>query len=317
MKSFLSLALKKLFHKRLNRFLSKRHYLIIFRNGSAIGDHVYLSSIIAKIHNQNNKKIILFTNYFDLFLNNPKIYKLFKFKANSIIWFFLESLKSDSILEFHSIHATYENHYIKKKYFLFFHKKKKIHLGQAMSSHFNLDIDYKNLKNEFFFSKKELKEYEDELELPLNFSLIQSTSKTSFTKNKEWKLERMQSIVDHFSEINWIQIGLSSEPRLKNCIYKLDLDLRKLAFVIFKCDFLVTYEGLFNHLASSFNKKNFLIHTGFLPIEAFNYSNNIVIEANSKMKCYPCYDIHCESHTEDCLKNLTVDLVINKIKNNL
>jgi hypothetical protein len=47
----------------------------------------------------------------------------------------------------------------------------------------------------------------------------------------------MQSIVDYFSQINWIQIGLSTEPKLNNCIYKLDLDLRSLALVISKCNF--------------------------------------------------------------------------------
>ena len=82
-------------------------------------------------------------------------------------------------------------------------------------------------------------------------------SKSSFTENKEWKLEGMQYIVNYFNKINWIQIGLSSEPKLENCEKYLDLDLRKLAFLISKCEFLVTYEGLFNHIASCFNKKKF------------------------------------------------------------
>ena len=82
--------------------------------------------------------------------------------------------------------------------------------------------------------------------------MIQSVSKSSFTKNKEWKLDGMQNIIDHFKNVNWFQIGLSSEPNLKNCGNYLDLELRKLAFVISKCDFLVTYEGLFNHFGIMF-----------------------------------------------------------------
>ena len=44
--------------------------------------------------------------------------------------------------------------FLKKKYFLFFHKEKNIHLAQAMSDHFNLDIDYKDLKMNFFLRKR-------------------------------------------------------------------------------------------------------------------------------------------------------------------
>ena len=126
-----------------------------------------------------------------------------------------------------------------------------------MSEHFELNIDFDNYKNEFFFSKEELINFRKKINLPEKFSLIQSTSKTSFTQNKEWSFEGMQSVVDYFANINWVQIGLSTEPKLNNCIHKLDLDLRSLAFVISKCDFLVTYEGLFNHLASCFEKKLF------------------------------------------------------------
>lgn len=313
MKNFFFSIIKK----KINSLLEKNNYIVIFRNGSAVGDHVYLSGLIKKICIQNKKKIILFTNYYDLFLNNPRIYRLFKFKKKSFIWFFLRLFKGKSILEFGSIHATKENHNNKKKYFLYFHNNRTIHLAKAMSEHFDLNIDNKNFENEFFFSKKELIKFENELNLPKKFSLIQSSSKTSFTKNKEWKFEGMQSIIDHFSKIKWVQIGLSSEPKLKNCIYKLDTDLRKLAFIISKCEFLVTYEGLFNHLASCFNKKNFLIHTGFLPTEAFNYANNIIIEKNSKMSCYPCYDLECESHTKNCLENLSEEFVIDLIKKNI
>ena len=105
---------------KLNFFLEKRNYLIIFKNGSAVGDHVYLSGVIKKINEKSKKKIILFTNYFNLFLNNPRIYKLFKIKNNSFIWYFLKNLKNKSILEFKSIHATIENHDLKKKIFFIF-----------------------------------------------------------------------------------------------------------------------------------------------------------------------------------------------------
>ena len=315
LKNFIKFFIVIILKKPMNYFLKKNNFLVVFRHGSAVGDHVYMSSVIDKM-DKLDKKIILFTNYYQIYFHNPKIYKLFKFEKKSLIWVFLKMLTCESILEFNSKHAIKENHEIKKKYFLYFHKRK-MHLAEAMSEHFNLNLDYKNLKNEFYFSESEKKDFDKKLNLPKKFSLIQSISKSSFTKNKEWKLEGMQYIVNYFNNINWIQIGLSSEPKLENCEKYLDLDLRKLAFLISKCEFLVSYEGLFNHIASCFDKKNFLIHTGFLHEEAFYYKNNIIIEKNKDLKCYPCYSIDCKTHREDCLKNITNDYAVKIIERNI
>ena len=124
-----------------------------------------------------------------------------------------------------------------------------------MSEHFNLDIDYSNLKNEFYFSKDELIFFKENIKLPNKFALIQSITKKTYTSNKDWSVDGMQGIIDYFSHINWIQIGKSDEPKLKNTEHLLDLNLRELAYVIYRSSFIVSYEGLFNHLASCFDKK--------------------------------------------------------------
>ena len=311
-KKLISNFIKKFLSKYFNKFLERRNSIIIFRNGSAIGDHVYMSSIIREIFIREKKKIYLFTNYYEFYLNNPRVRKIFKINKKNFFWFFLRNLKGKSILEFDSLFSKKN----KDKHFLFFHKKN-IHLAQAMSEHFNLNIKYENLKNEFFFSKNEIESFKYKIPLPKKFSLIQSTSKKTFTKNKEWKINGMQNIVNSFENINWVQIGKSGEPILKNCKTVFDLELREIAYVIYKCNFLVTYEGLFNHIASCFNKKNFLIHTGFLPVEAFFYQNNILVERNSNMNCYPCFKLNCKSHIKDCEENLKEEFVINKIRSNI
>ena len=126
----------------------------------------------------------------------------------------------------------------------------------------------------------------------------------------------MQKIVDSFQGVNWFQIGTSNEPKLKNCKYLFDLELKELAFIIYKSNFLVCYEGLFNHLASCFDKKNFLIHTGFLHSNSINYQNNILIEENLKMPCYPCFELNCENHNVDFVNLLNENKVIDIIKKN-
>ena len=294
---------------KINKLLDKKNIILIYRKGSAIGDHLYMTSVLREIASKGYK-IILFSNYFELFLNNIRIKKIYKMKKN--IFFFLNLFKGRNILEFRSPYNNIEN-----KHFLFFHKNSKIHLSKANSEHFNLDLKYEKLDNEFFFSKNELTKWNKSIHLPLKFSLIQSTTKKKFTSNKEWDINGMQGIVNHFKKINWIQIGKSNEPKLKNCTHLMNLNLRELAYVVYKSEFLVTYEGLFNHLASCFNKKNFLIHTGFLPIEAFNYKNNILIENNKDYPCYPCYDINCKDHLNLTKKNIKIEEVIKKIEDNI
>ena len=312
MKKIIFLFLNSVFSPIINILLSFFKTIIIFRNGSAIGDHVYMSSIIRELKIKK-KKIILFTNYSELYLNNKRISKLYNFEIDSIVWFFLRCIKGKNIFEFNSI-------YIKEninKHFLFFHKPNKIPLAQAMSEHFNLNLNYSNLQNEFFFSKSEIIHFENTIKLPSSYALIQSCTKKTFTSNKDWKLNGMQNIINSFPNINWIQIGRSNEPKLSNCLHYFNLKLRELAYVIFKSDFLVSYEGLFNHLAACFKKKNFLIHSGFLHIDSVNYTNNIIIEENNKMDCYPCFDLHCKGHAKKFADKLKDEKVINIIRNNL
>ena len=311
-KIFLKFIVNKFFKNLLNFFLKKNNIVILFRSGSAIGDHVYMSSIVREISTKLNKKIILFTNYYEFFINNPRIYKLFRIKKKNILWFFLNNMRCETILEFRSIHKDINN-----KHFLYYHKKKRIHLAQAMSEHFNLNIDYEDLKNEIFFSKKEIIMYEKKINLPKKFAVIHSSSKSNYTNNKEWKVEGMQKIVKYFDKINWLQLGIENDPKLSNCTHLLNLNFRELAYVISKCDFLITYEGLFNHIASCFNKKNFLIHLGFLPVEAFNYKNNIVIERNKYLECYPCFSLVCEFHKKFIKNYFDEKFVIESIEKNL
>ena len=299
----------RILRNKINKLLDKKNIILIYRKGSAIGDHLYMTSVLREIA-LKGYKIILFSNYYELFLNNIRIKKIYKIKKN--IFFFLNLFKGRNIVEFRSPYNNIEN-----KHFLFFHKNSKIHLSKANSEHFNLNLKYEKLDNEFFFSKNELTKWNKSIHLPLKFSLIQSTTKKKFTSNKEWDINGMQGIVNHFKKINWIQIGKSNEPKLKNCTHLMNLNLRELAYVVYKSEFLVTYKGLFNHLASCFNKKNFLIHTGFLPIEAFNYKNNILIENNKDYPCYPCYDINCKDHLNLTKKNIKIEEVIKKIEDNI
>ena len=311
-RKIINFILLRILNPLINFFLSFLNYVVIFRFGTAIGDHVYLSSIIRQINLSTNYKIILFTNFPEFFFNNPRIKIIVRSSNNSFYSYILRRFKGNSILEFRNqINGKSNNEHFLQKY------DYKTHLAQASSGHFPFDLNYKKLKNELFFSKDEKKKFKQKFKLNKNFSIIHSQSKKTFTKSKEWKKNGMQKIVNKFDKINWIQVGIKSETKLKNCNIFLDLTLREVAYLIKRSDFIICYEGFFNHLASCFNKKTFLIHTGFLPVEAFKYRNTIVIENNQKMKCYPCYDLVCKTHKKNLLKNLSNNFVFKKIKNNL
>ena len=55
-KKLISNLIKKFLSKYFNNFLEKRNIIIIFRNGSAIGDHIYMSSVIREISIREKKK---------------------------------------------------------------------------------------------------------------------------------------------------------------------------------------------------------------------------------------------------------------------
>ena len=117
MKKIIYLFLKLVIAPIANCVLNFFGIFVIFRNGSAIGDHVYMSSVIRLIK-LKKKKIILFTNYPELYFNNKRIYKLYSFKIKSTFWFLLRCCKGNNILEFNSIHIK-EN---MSKHFMFYHK---------------------------------------------------------------------------------------------------------------------------------------------------------------------------------------------------
>ena len=55
-KNFIKFIIKKIIRPLIMHYLKKKNYIIIFRCGSAIGDHVYMSSIIKKIYDLKKKK---------------------------------------------------------------------------------------------------------------------------------------------------------------------------------------------------------------------------------------------------------------------
>ena len=300
--------------KILNNFLNFLRIKFIFRNGKAIGELVYLTSLVSFFYKKNYRVIVL-TKYPEIFYNNFKIYlnlnsdRLFFLKK--IIFKILFKIEGENIINFNPFNSKLkvDDHFLKNY-------SQDTHFLSSVSQKLGIFMDYRNIQNEFYFSKIEEEKLKNKLKLPDSYALIHSESKKTFALNKEWGSEKMQKVVDGYNNITWVQIGLSSDFPLEGVIHKFDLTIREMGFLVYKCKFLVSLEGVFNHLASCFKKKNFLILSGMLPFQASYYKNNVIISNTEKLRCYPCYQLNnCNVEGKPCTNGILVDDVLKKIKN--
>ena len=300
-------------------FLKKINIFIIFRTGNAIGDQLLLTGVINLIKTKYNFKIILFVSYTEFFINNPNIYKLYKYSENKIICKIfhkiLTKLNNDRVKEF--VYVPNNNSNSKKIFDL--QNFQNIHLAEYHSKNLNLNLDFKDFNNEIFFSKDEINNFNKKFKLPENFALIHSQGKTTFTKNKEWGPLKFQKIVDKITNIDWVQMGRNTDHKLIGTLrFYNNLNLRELCFIIYKCKFLVCLEGLYNHIANCFNKKTFLILSGFLNEKNITYKNNIIIKNFDNLTCYPCYKIYdCDIPGKPCTNQILENDLIKKINSEI
>jgi ADP-heptose:LPS heptosyltransferase len=299
----------------INSYLEKNNFFILYRFGPAIGDQLLMTGLVNLIKKKYNFKILVFTNYPELFFNNPNIYKVYSFNKMFSI-FIYKMFKYLDILRIREF--LYISDYKKIDGISSLSNYKDIHVAEYHSKNIKLFLDFKNYKNEFFFSTEEIVRFEKDLNLPKRYSVIQAQGKTSFTKNKEWDFVKFQEVVNKLKNITWVQLGTKNQKELSN-IYKFysNLNLRQLAYIIYRSDFILCLEGLYNHLGNCFNKKTFLILSGFVSEKNIKYSNNILIKKFDDLACYPCYRLYdCNIIGKPCTNLITSNEVVDVIKNN-
>jgi ADP-heptose:LPS heptosyltransferase len=305
-----------MFKTVIKNYLEKKNFFILYRFGPAIGDQLLMTGLVNIIKREYNFKILVFTNYPELFFNNPNIYKVYS--LNKIFGFFIyKVLKYFDISRINEF--SYISDYKKIDGILDLSNYKDIHLVEYHSKNIKLSLDFKNYKNELFFSDEEIIKFENDLDLPKKYSVIQAEGKTTSTKNKEWNLVKFQEVVNNLKNITWVQVGVKDNKELRN-IHKFysNIHLRQLAYIIYRSDFILCLEGLYSHLANCFKKKTFLILSGFISEKNIEYSNNILIKKFDQLACYPCYKLYdCDVEGKPCTNLITSDEVVHLIKDNI
>jgi ADP-heptose:LPS heptosyltransferase len=313
MKQLATQTLKYPLSHLVNSLLGYFNIFVIFRAGDSIGDQLCMSAIVRLVDMQYKHRIIVISTYPELFLNNPRIwknYKLIQNKSGNFIVRALRFLSGKWLVNF-----LYTNNNLIYEEFMRIDAKK-LHLVEAHSAHFKININFNEIKNEIYFSEDETKALISKFNLPSHYAVIQPNGKITYTPNKNWGFKNYQAVVLSLGQENWIQVGAYSDKVLNNATnYSGKTSLRELAFLIKYADFVLADEGLLNHIASAFNTKSYVVYSGFSPTEIANYDRTISIVNKPQVECSPCWIRgKCPQKIKYCTENISVNQVVNKIK---
>lgn len=301
----------------MNRVLKRLNIFILYRFGSAIGDQLCMSAIVENLFDQHKLNVIVFSNYSELFENNPKVYKNYSFKKipkllRNTLLTVLRRCEGEHIASFcfpadkkHTL-----EHYMRSS-------RAKISLIEAHALHFRKKLTVKNAIPKLYFSDNELQRFAVKFkDLPAHYSIVQPIGKTTYTPNKEWGFKKFQNVIKSTREVNWVQTGLSNDLLLDNAIdcRGRTESLRELAYIISKADYILCLEGLFNHLAASVGTTSFCIFSGFHPTEIALYPTTVPIVLNPQAECSPCWLLEQCPNKKYCTEGIRPEDVTRAIK---
>jgi ADP-heptose:LPS heptosyltransferase len=297
----------------LNYILRVLNIFVIYRVGHAVGDQLCMSAVIRLIDQQFSFKIIVISSFPELFYNNPRVWKNFKLTVNGygpLIVRILRFLAGKNLANF-----LFTNPNIKYEEYMR-EIKSPLHLVEANSLHFKINLNFDFIANEIYFSQKEIIAFTEKFKLPSSYSVIQPNSKTSYTPNKQWGFQKYQKVIAQLKNITWIQIGVTGDLLLNDVEnYVGKTSLRELAFIIKNANFVIADEGLLNHMASSVGSISYVVYSGFHPIEISKYEKTISIVNNPQVECSPCWITEtCPKKIKYCTEQISIEQVINEIK---
>lgn len=299
--------LKKPLSFIINFLLKSFNIFVIYRIGAAIGDQVCMTAVIRLINEQYPYKIVVISSYPEIFYNNPRVWKFFGVNGRGIylsrILRFLSGAQLENFL-FKDDKLSYVN-YMREF-------GDNLHLVQAQAMHFSHNIDFKEILNEIYFSKDELKIFRQQFKLPSSFSLINPLGKDTYTSNKKWGFENFQHVVKFSDKINWIQVGLPNDKELLGVenFYN-SITLRELFYLTSQAKFVLAEEGLINHISSAFKTKSYVLHSGFSQVSLPHYKNTVLISNHSACEFAPCWKLEeCGVKNKPCIFGITPNKVL-------
>lgn len=232
------------------------------------------------------KKVVIETEWTELFLHNPFVDKVIKGKKAKVFYF-------------------------KPKYRL--PSPDGTHMLHQLSRAIGIDSS----KTAPFV---ELYLQDDEVEsvrklLPQRFVAVCPSGKMTFAGNrKEWGFDRFQQIVNSMKDIEFVQIGVPKDPLLDGVLDFRGLPVRTSAAILKLASAGLFIEGGLGHLARSVGRASVIIYGGALDPSHTGYSENINLATT--MDCAPCFTSHAQMTDCDhksCMESITPDRVVSAL----
>ncbi|MEQ8477436.1 glycosyltransferase family 9 protein [Fulvivirga sp.] len=139
--------------------------------------------------------------------------------------------------------------------------------------------------------------------------LLQITSTCS--SNQDWPFENWEKLIAKMPHIDFIQVGLENEPKIKGAISFLGkTSIRESLALLNNSSSFIAVESFFNNVSSAFNAPGVVLFGPSTPAN-WGYSNNINLH-NEKLTCSPCIDILRDRtcpYGKECMATISVDRV--------
>lgn len=172
------------------------------------------------------------------------------------------------------------------------------------------DIKEPKLRCELYFTTPEKAKIDKLLGgLESRFVTIEPYSKTNYTPNRVYPLEKWQNVVDSIKDrIQVVQIGVSGGPLLKNVVdYRGLTSFREAAILIGKSKLFLSAEGGLVHAATAVDTPSLVIITGYQDERMVAYPQNININIATHGPCG--LKIDCEECKKDRLDHDYMEIV--------
>jgi len=172
------------------------------------------------------------------------------------------------------------------------------HIIETICEHY--DILDPELKCDLFFTEEELEKARGLIkDLPLRFLVIEPHSKTSYSINRQYPLDKWQKVVNELSEkFPIVQVGVSGKRVLDSVV---DLTgqttFREAAAIIRLSSLLLSNEGGLGHAATATETKALIVLGGYTGAKMVCYPQNINIDVATHGPCG--MKSHCSLCQED------------------
>jgi len=311
--------------KQTNR---KEGNIILIIDGG-IGDTICSSVMINSARNLNpNKNIVVRTFYPEIFVNNPDIDYLYS--ATNIDNFFEEWIKNEK--DYKSI--LKKDIYNLPIYNLIKYPTSKIYCD-LYGFPFKKDNPKIYLNNEEINEAKRFCDsFDKEVVLiqPYAANHISNPS-NQMTKNKDWFLDLWEELISKLADdYAIVQVGGKNEKELKGVSWSLvgSTSIRQTAALVHECKFFISIDSVIQHIGCAVNKKGIVLFGRSDP-KTFGHNSNLNIYVEGSCTNLFCgrpqsyFGDYCfengmvkpwECKKRSCMKAITPELVVKKIKEN-